>query len=393
MTTSTEPTRQIAIIPDIARPYDRQVLRGISRYVHDEGRWSLYVHEDPLLKLTQIEQWQGDGVIADLDDSSVFQVVRNLEVPVVGFGGARRTDGRIAYMATDDHAVARLAAEHLLERGFRRFAYCGIPRDPARPWSEARARAFSRVVRQAGRPVSVYRGDRASLRRWQRMLDHMSRWIASLPRPIGLMACNDVRARQVLEVCRRLSVRVPEEVAVIGVDNDELICELSIPPLSSVIQGTERLGYQAAVLLERLMAGDAQPGHAFIVPPVGIATRQSTDILALEDPIVTSAMRFMRDHARRAIQVTDVLEHVRVSRATLDQRFKQRLGRTVHAEIQRVRIQEIQQLLRTTSMTLEQIAHRCGFSYVQYMATVFRRETGQSPGAYRKQASELDAPS
>ncbi len=387
--TAGPPIRRVAIIPDLARTYDRQVLDGIGRYVRDHGSWSLYIHEDPLLKLTQLQQWQGDGVIANLDDPRVFHAVAAMGLPVVGFGGARRTDGRTAYMATDDQAIARLAAEHLLDRGFRQFAYCGLPDDPAKPWAAARARAFTRIVGEAGCPVSVYKGHRAAMRRWQHMLDHMSRWIASLPRPVGLMACNDARARQVLEVCRRLGVRVPEDVAVIGVDNDRLICELSLPPLSSVIQGTERLGYQAAALLDDLMAGRSPDQQAFTVPPVGVATRQSTDILAIDDALITRAMRFIAEHAREGIQVGDVLTHLGVCRATLDQRFRLRLGRTAHAEIQRVRFREIQELLRATDMTLEEIARRCGFRYVQYLAASFRKHTGQSPGEYRRRVRGL----
>lgn len=383
MSVST-PIRRVAIIPDLARPYDRQVLEGVGRYVRDRGRWNLYIHEDPQLKLTQLDRWQGDGVIANLDDPQVFEAVSSLGTPVVGFGGARRRGDRIVYMATDDHAIAALAAEHLLERGFRHFAYCGLPADRGRPWVDARGRAFRGLIRQAGGRVHGYRGDRGSMRRWQRLMDHMSRWIVSLPRPVGLLACNDARARQVLEVCRHLGVRVPEEVAVIGVDNDQLICELSIPPLSSVIQGTERLGYQAAALLDEVMAGHRVEREALIVPPVGVATRQSTEILAIDDPLVTRAMRFVTERATSGIQVGDVLAAVGVSRATLDQRFKARLGRTVHAEIQRVRLREMQGYLRTTDMTLDEIARRCGFRYVQYMAATFRRLTGMSPGEYRR---------
>lgn len=198
------------------------------------------------------------------------------------------------------------------------------------------------------------------------------------------MAANDARARQVLEACQQIPAAVPDEVAVIGVDNNELICNLSIPPISSIIHGGERLGYEAAAFLKRLMAGRSSPsGYLPIVPPAGVATRQSTDTLAINDADVATAVRFIRDHAVRPLQVRDVVAQVNVSRATLEKRFNLLVGRTIHSEIRRVQIREVQQLLRTTDLPLHKIAERTGFRYVQYLAAVFRQVCGQTPGQYR----------
>lgn len=374
--------RRVAIIPDFARRYDREVVRGISRYVQETGRWHLYVHEDPRHKITQLKQWRGDGVIANTDDPKVLETVKQMQVPVIGFGGGVR-DPDIFFLSTDNDAIGRIAADHLIERGFTRFAYCGYARKRSNPWSSERAKSFGDAIQAAGFECSIYHAPRKQ-QTWSEILNEMSAWLRGLEKPLGLMAANDARARQVLEACREIDARVPDEIAVIGVDNDELICDLSVPPISSVIQGAERIGHEAAVILEQLM-DKHQPGKErhFVVPPVGVATRQSTDILALEDKPVATAVRFIRENAERRIAVTDVVEQVDVSRATLETRFKEAIGRSIHAEIQRVQLQSVKKLLRETDLTIEKIARRTGFRYVQYLANVFRKHEGQTPGEYR----------
>ena len=225
---------------------------------------------------------------------------------------------------------------------------------------------------------------RGEARSWSGLLKELSQWLASLKKPVGLMAANDARARQVLEACRQIGISVPDEVAVIGVDNHESICSLSIPPLSSVIHGGDRLGYEAGTLLKKLMSGRKQPvANLAIIPPVGVLTRQSTDTLAVTEPNVASALRFIRENAARPLQVSDVVAQVDVSRATLENRFKDIVGHTIHAEIRRVQIREVQRLLRTTELPLHEIATRTGFRYVQYLAAVFKQACGQTLGQYR----------
>lgn len=198
------------------------------------------------------------------------------------------------------------------------------------------------------------------------------------------MACRDSRARHVLEACHRLGRRVPDDVAVIGVNNDDVMCELANPPLSSVIQGTHRIGYEAAALLDRLMGGRCRRPTWILVEPVGIVTRRSTDVLAVEDDKVIEAVRFIRDHIADGLQVADVARHVRLSRAALDLRFRLALGHTTHHEIHRAQVARAQGLLTTTDLPLKQVAQNAGFSSVQYMTTVFRLEFGHPPGHYRQ---------
>jgi LacI family transcriptional regulator len=209
-------------------------------------------------------------------------------------------------------------------------------------------------------------------------------WLKQLPKPVGLMGCYDIRAREVLDACMLAGLAVPDEVAVIGVDNDDLICELAEPRLSSVIPNAHRTGYEAAALLERMLAGERVPPGAYLIPPVGIVTRHSTDMLAVDDPHVAAALRFIRERACDGINVEDVVAAVPLSRRVLETRFKQLTSRTPHAEIQRVQIDRVKQLLTETELTLEAAAHRCGFRHSEYMSVVFKRITGMTPGRFRE---------
>ena len=200
------------------------------------------------------------------------------------------------------------------------------------------------------------------------------------------MACNDDLGLQVLDACRRAGIRVPDEIAVAGVGNDECLCDLALPALTSVDLNPRKVGYEAAVLLDRMMAGKPVPERETVVAPAGIAARMSSDVVATEDSRVAQAVLFIREHACDGIQVADVLRHVCVSRASLEPRFKRILGRTVHQEIQRVRLSRVQELLAATDMPIKQIARQAGFRYPEYMMRVFRRVTGQTLKQYRNSA-------
>ena len=214
----------------------------------------------------------------------------------------------------------------------------------------------------------------------------MARWIGGLPKPLGLMACNDFRSVQALDACRRAGIAVPEEVAVIGADNEVLACELAYPPLSSVIPDCARIGYEAAALLDRFMRDGDRSQALPDVAPLGIATRQSTDVTAIDDPYVAAAVRFIREHVHEGIRVEDVLEHLSVSRSVLQRRFRAALGRTVHDLIAGLRLKHVKQLLLETDMPLPVIADRTGFNHVEYLCRAFRKATGITPGTFRNRS-------
>jgi LacI family transcriptional regulator len=297
---------------------------------------------------------------------------------------------------TDDGAGARIAAAHLLERGFRQFAYCGFV---GTPYSDERSRVFNQVIERAGFRCFTYespmhlRGRNPEKAEIEGRLseEHVMRWLRKLPRPIGLMACNDARGQQVLNACRDLGIQVPDEMAVIGVDNDDVICDLCDPPLSSVVPNTAKIGYEAAALLERMMRGEAAPRRPIYIEPVGIVTRRSTDVLAIENADVTAALRFIRDHACDGISVEDVITHVSLSCSALERQFSKTLGRTPKAEIVRVRLERVKQLLAETVCPLKKIALEAGFKHTEYMCAVFKSKFGQTPGQYRAQARERES--
>ena len=213
----------------------------------------------------------------------------------------------------------------------------------------------------------------------------LAAWLRGLPRPVGLMASNDVRARQVLDICADQGISVPHEIAVIGVDNDELLCEMSNPSLSSVVPDTETIGFNAAALVDRMIRGDTPPDAPPRVKPLGMVERASTDALAIRDADTAAAVRFIRSRACDGITVSDVLDHVQVSRSTLQRRFLGSVGRSAKSEILRVRLQRAKHLLRTTCHSLAEIAELTGFGYPANLSQAFAKDTGQTPGQYRRE--------
>ena len=380
-------TWQVALIMKSSQRYDRRIVRGVAARVHETGNWSLYVEEDPELRIPEMKDWHWDGIIADFDDRKTAETVSGLKIPIVGIGGGYGwyDDGSgIPYVSTDNRVIGTLGAEHLLDCGFTRFAFCGFPHTRINGWSIVRAQAFRQRIEEAGFSCSVFTGRKRTARQWGKLQSELSEWLVSLEKPIGMMTCNDIRARHVLEACRNLGIRVPDDVAVIGVDNDEVMCELTTPPLTSIEQGSRQIGYEAALLLERLMAGKKVPRLRTLLEPEDIVVRQSTDILAIEDDTVARAVAFIREHACDPIQISDVLKLVDISRSTLDKQFHATLGRTIHAEMQRVKIEQAKRLLTTTAIPVKHIAVRCGFGYLQYFTTVFRQHTGHTPAEYRR---------
>ena len=378
---------QVALIMKPAQRYDRRIVRGVAKRVHETGNWSLYVEEDPELRIPELKSCHWDGIIADFDDRHIAEAVNQLSIPVVGIGGGYGwydESSDIPYVSTDNQAIGTLGAEHLLDRGYTRFAYCGLPRNKVNGWSKARGQAFKARVEEAGFSCSMFTGLKRSVRHWAKLQSELSEWLTSLERPIGLMTCNDIRARHVLEACRNLEIRVPDDIAVVSVDNDEVMCELTEPQLTSIEQNSERIGYEAALLLEKLMSRKKVGPMRTFLGPEGIVVRQSTDILAIENEDVARAVAFIREYACDPIQVSDVLNLVDLSRSTLDKLFLATIGRTIHAEMQRVRIDQAKQLLATTEISIKHIAERCGFSYLQYFTTVFRQHTSCTPAEYRR---------
>jgi LacI family transcriptional regulator len=388
--------RHVALIYDARQLYDVKVMAGVAAYVRKLTNWSVYIEENSLgdQRLPDLRTWHGDGIIADFDDPRVAAQVTASRIPAVGFGGGfgwYDPASRIPYFGPNDRSIARLAAEHLLDRGFHHFAFCGYPGSIVNGWSQERGREFAARVGESGFTCNTYLGRHRTTRDWDGFCASLARWLASLPKPVGLMAADDKRARQVLEVCRLAGIQVPDEVAVIGVDNDEMLCQLSHPPLSSVESGARRVGHEAAALLDRLMSGKRPPRRKFIVDPEGVVTRQSTDVLAVDDGEVARAVALIRSNATGGITTQEVCDALKLSRSMLEARFKRAMGRTLFAEIRRVQLHRAESLVRESDLTLKQIAAQSGFGSVQHMTTLFAARFGSPPAAYRKQAFSRSA--
>jgi LacI family transcriptional regulator len=376
-----ERIRRVALLVETSNSYARGILRGIIDYARDHGRWSVYLgeHSRGDQPPAWLERWDGDGVIARIENSRIARAVIRCGRPAVDVSAARLLPD-LPWVETDDREIARHAAEHLLERGLRHFGYFG---DGRFNWSSWRLGHFRSVLAQHGCECAEYTASRAALRDWEREEDELVEWLTALPKPVGIMACYDIAGRQVLDACRRAGIRVPDEVAVVGVDNDGLLCELSDPPLSSVQPDTRRTGYWAAALLDRLMRGKRIRRLDHRIRPLGVVTRQSSDVLAVKDADIAEAVRFIRDNACSGISVKDVLQRVPLSRRTLEARFVKAVGRTPHAEVERVRLERAKYLLLETDLPIREIARRTGFRHQEYLSVAFRRYAGMSPTQYR----------
>lgn len=379
---------RVALVIETSTFFGRRLLSGIAAYVRENGPWSVYFGErtanDPAPGW--LKSWSGDGIISRIASPEIRSVVTATRIPVVDLNAQTRGLG-VPLVTIDQTAVSEMAARHLLGRGFTTFGFIG---HPGLYWSDFRQREFGRILAAQGYRCDAYSElveSLGSLREgeWQLELDAIATWVGSLPKPVGVMACDDFRGLQLLAACRVAGIAVPGQVAVIGVGADEIACDLADPPLSSVVLNAWRMGYLAAGLLDSLMRGERPDTGDILVPPLDVAARQSTDVTAIEDPLVTRAMQFMRERACDRINVQDVLAHLHVSRTALQDRFRKTMRRSIHDVLLETRLARVKQFLSETTMPLEEIAERTGFSYPEYMSSIFKQRTGTTPSAYRRE--------
>lgn len=395
----------VAILVETSKAFGRGALRGITKYVRAHGPWSVYIDERGLHDGPPpwLARWRGSGLIVR-GGRDVVRAARNSKAPLVHLG---EEDFGLPTVYPADEAIAEFAAEHLLQRQFRAFAFAGLR---GMRWSDARQAAFHRRIRAAGFACHVYERSHlasdgylsASVRArgvanerrkrsysWESEQDGLAAWLSALPKPVGIMACYDVMGLRVLDACRRSQIAIPEQVAVIGVDNDELLCDLADPPLTSIAHDIEAIGYEAASLLDRMMRGEKPPDRPTMLAPRGIVLRKSTDIVAVEDKFVARALSFIRQRACNGITVAQVAGHVGMRRRSLERRFQVSLSRTPGEEIARVRLEHIKTLLTETDFTLEAIAHKTGFKDASSVSVFFANQTGQAPGRYRNSVARV----
>lgn len=383
------PIPKVALLLETSREYGRQLLRGVVRYARLHGPWSFVVSPGHFeQQLPRVQRWGGDGVIARISSPEAARAIRKAGVPAVAleasfeeFATVNPSLG-IYEIRSDSPAIARMVAEHLLERGFRHFAYCGLA-DCL--WSQVRQQEFCRLLAEralSSHQFSIPRKRAKSDQERERA--RLTQWLRELPKPIGLMACNDDQARKVLDACTTAGLPVPDEVTVVGVDNDELVCELSDPPLSSVALDLDSAGYEGAALLHGLMSGQVRGYQEVSVKPRWVVARRSTDVVAQEDRTVAAVLRFIRDNAGRPIQVPDVVAQTELSRRSLERRFSTAMGRTILDELTRCRLERAKRLLLETDLSVDHVALAAGFSATKPMTRAFRRFEGTLPHLYRR---------
>lgn len=384
---------KVALLIESSRTYGRGILRGIAKYAHSRGQWSCFTEERELHSgiPAWLGKWKGHGIISRIEDRKMAAALVKTGLPVVDVLGNARFPG-ISTFDTDAGAVAKLAADFFLKAGFQHFGFCGYRKIP---FSERREAAFCTCLAEKKKKVLVFasplpRGSNSHIQAIERhglsMEQSIAGWLANQPRPLALFACNDVRAQQVLNACRESGIKVPEEVAVMGVDNDDILCNLCEPPLTSIEPNSEELGYRAATLLDHAMQGRQLSDELTLIPPNRIVERASTDIVAIEDAVTVQAVRYIRDHVANGIAVKDVLAHVNRSRTDMEQRFRRWLGCSMHSEILRLRLERVQGLLRLTDLSLDQIARRAGFATSAHICRLFQRYFHQTPTQFRKSA-------
>ena len=376
----------VALIVETSLAYGRGLLQGIGQYIRENSPWSVYLEQRSLYDPPPpwLKGWKGDGIISRASSPEMAKLIVDTGIATVDLNEEVMGLG-LPLIYNDHHMIGRLGAEHLIERTFTHFGYLGFD---GIEWSRRRQLGFVSTVSAKGFRCHVFQNPPGAVRhhghpRWEDELDRVAQWVRELPKPAGVMACNDFRAVQLLDACRRAGVAVPEQVAVIGVDND-VACELCNPSLTSVIPDAERIGFEAAKLLDQMMQGQTPPFHERYVPPRGIITRQSTDVTAINDPVVAGAIHFIRQHACDGVSVDDVVDAANVSRSVLQRRFRDLMRRSIHDVILGVRLERVKQLLIDTKLSLSEIADRAGFNHSEYLSMVFKQRTGQTITAFRK---------
>jgi len=380
---STPRYPQVALLIDTATDWGRRMIRGIAQYAQQQGGWDLWLEQRCQFAPGRLPPgWRGDGIIARVADLAMARHLKRAHGLVVNVSTARVPGVSFPTVTADLHAAAKLAIGHLLDQGFRHFAYYA-PMNLS--FVEDHHHSFVETLAELGYSCALLHSPSAKRPRqgWQRQQKKLERWIRDLPKPVAVLTWTGRRGREVIYACRALGLSVPEQVAVLGADDDSLLCEPCNPPLSALALTSEQIGFEAAALLDRMLHGAKPPAKPVLIEPTRVIVRQSTDTLAIDDEDVARAIAFIRAHTSQPIQVCDILRAVPVSRRSLDRRFQQVLGRTPADEIRRVHLERAKQLLADTDLPVPKVAAASGFRSREYLARAFKRATGLSPRQYR----------
>ena len=377
----------VMLLIDTSRVFGHGIFRGVTKYARLHGPWRFHNTLPFFGKIMtgppRFDSLGLDGLIlfTETEDRKLLDRALKSGLPLVARGPRGPAPG-VANIISDNQAAGARAADYLLSLGLSHLGFCGYF---GVFWSKERELGFCQEALSRGHTPEVYRQPRTRQKRqWHQEKPLLMDWLTALPKPAGILCANDDRGQQVLEACGSAALRVPDDVAVIGVDNDEILCEQCSPPLSSITRNFEEAGYQVAELLAQAMAGQDISDRTVVIRPTEIMARQSTDILAIDDPEVAQAVRFIRQASHSPLTVESVVETVGVSRGHLDRRFLQVLGHPIHREITRARIERISRLLLETNRSVTQIAFDLGFNGPDRISRYFQRHQGMSPREYRR---------
>lgn len=381
---------RVALLIETSRGYGRALLRGIVHYASLHGPWEFFITPGDFDQtLPDMKAWEGTGIIARVESAELAQRILDLNLPFIGLDVSQNIDldviaGHQCHeIDSNSLQAARMAADHLLARGLKSFAFVG---EATRRWSENRREGFQARIEEVGYDLSIYPAPEEELDRgWARELPKMVKWLQSLEKPTGILACNDDRGRQVLEACSAAGLRVPFEALVIGIDNDELLCELSRPPLSSVALNTEMGGFRAAALLDRLMRGQEVEPQRLLVEPTHVIERRSTALSAtIDDEDVIAALDYLETHAGEPITIEDVVSQLNISRRSFEIRFQEAVGTTPHQMLRQLRLDRAKRLLVETDQSVADIAFASGYCTPTHLSQAFRKELDITPTEYRQ---------
>ncbi|MCA9234428.1 MAG: DNA-binding transcriptional regulator [Planctomycetales bacterium] len=382
---------QIVVLVELDNSWGRNVVQGVGDFATNFGPWNLLIDPRDYSEGRSLpESWQGDGVIARISTPIHLEKLTSTGLPVVNVDDLFPDAPGMGYVLTDEAARAEMALGHFQQRGFQHFAFFA---PPSHDYSRTREHAFVAAVESTGGKCHVYRPGYRVGRRIRREEEHNRtlRWLRSLPRPTAIMAVDARRARQLSEICSVEEIRVPDEFAILAGDNDDLLCNLSMPPLSSIKVASRRIGYDAAAMLLQMIRSNEAPAEPVQLPPICVIGKQSTDVLAIDDEMIIRAVRFIQAHAFQGIVVDDVLKEVPVSRRYLELQFRRYFGRLPAEEIRRLRLDRGKELLAQTDMSVDAVAEACGYAGATQFGVAFRKRFGATPLSFRKHLRQGDA--
>jgi LacI family transcriptional regulator len=374
---------RVRVVVDGATEAGRRYLRGTMRFARTHTRWSLLVEAEPARR--KGSDWDHDeACVYASHDRELLERILARGIPVVLCQAHHESFG-LPTVRSDDYAIGELAAEYLVERGFSNLLF-----DAAGDSSLAASLRYEGFAAALGRRgINTFRHDTLSFQSAGDRLENLARTLLTIPKPAAVFFSHDALARGASDLLIGRGLLVPEQVVMLGVDNDELQCDICQPSLSSIAIPQFEIGHEAAATLARILDGTtpARAPTLTTFKPTGVVTRQSTDIIAFDEPRLAEALRFMREHACDPCSVDDVLNHVVISRRWLESQFRDRFKRSPHEEITRIRIERARYLLRDVNLPLRTVANRSGYAHVQNFVAIFRKVTGETPAAFRRKVS------